>query len=688
MMHIWVQRSRIRPNDEGIPEHLCRIVPTVTEAKAEIRSLLQSEHPPHGITVHLTAGLYRPEEFVFTAEDSSPDCPVIYQADPGAVLHGGLTVPREEWLDPDRAMAVRFPEEIRHKVKMADLTAYGYTPDDWGEMQTIGVFSTDRKYTDVQPGNSCEAFCGERRMTLARYPNEGYLQLDAVADVGDCAEFPPQNYYDSWGERKDHRGGTYILDRETNAHIRRWADDDTAWMFGYFYWDWADSSTPIRLDKEHRRVFTKYVSQHGARKGANYYLYNVPEELDSEGEWYLDRKTGKMYFWPDEEADSVDFYCRDTSLIICTDTCNMTFSGLTLCCTTGDAVRCSGKGMTFSGLLVKNIGGSGMDIRGSDNLVENCEVIHAGKGGVYLYGGDRKTLTPGNNRVTNCLIHHFGEVYQTYQPGVRLNGVGNRCDHCEICHAPHSAIQYSGNELLIEYNDIHDVVLLSSDAGAIYAGQSWTACGNVIRYNYLHQIGAGEFRPDGVYWDDGLSGQTAYSNIIVEAKKHGFLLGGGRENTVERNLIIHCGDAIEYDDRYREGLLRDGWAQRGILDRDGGIWKTLREVPYDTGIWAEKYPRLKDIIWDFDRHDEPDFPANPAYGRVRDNVIIHAEENLGILVEAVRQYSEVENNLLFRTAAAAGLDPETMTLSPDSPVYQTIPDWENIPLEKIGRNKA
>ena len=37
--------------------------------------------------------------------------------------------------------------------------------------------------------------------------NEGFLQLESVADIGDVREFPPQNYYLDWDERRNHRGG-------------------------------------------------------------------------------------------------------------------------------------------------------------------------------------------------------------------------------------------------------------------------------------------------------------------------------------------------------------------------------------------------------------------------------------------------------------------------------------------------
>jgi len=43
------------------------------------------------------------------------------------------------------------------------------------------------------------------------------------------------------------------------------------------------------------------------RAGDRYFVENILEELDSPGEWYLDRKTGRLYWWPDREpAESRD----------------------------------------------------------------------------------------------------------------------------------------------------------------------------------------------------------------------------------------------------------------------------------------------------------------------------------------------------------------------------------------------
>ncbi len=51
------------------------------------------------------------------------------------------------------------------------------------------------------------------------------------------------------------------------------------------------------------------------------------------------------------------------------------------------------------------------------------------------------------------------------------------------------AIGWSGNENIIEFNEIYNVVLETNDAGAIYSGRDPSMQGNVIRYNYFHDIG-------------------------------------------------------------------------------------------------------------------------------------------------------------------------------------------------------
>ena len=43
-------------------------------------------------------------------------------------------------------------------------------------------------------------------------------------------------------------------------------------------------------------------------------------------------------------------------------------------------------------------------------------------------------------------------------------------------------------------------------------------------YNCIYNIGSEGYRPDAIYFDDMLSGQTAYGNLIVNTKKNGIMM--------------------------------------------------------------------------------------------------------------------------------------------------------------------
>ncbi len=660
---------------------------TLTAAREAVRGWKQNglSEP---VTIHVGAGEYRMHGITFDEGDSGTvDCPIVYRADGEVILHGGVSVGRELWQMPDDAMASRFSDDARPHIRMISLTALGLTREDWGEEIAIGSYETSAKYDDAPKGCGCEFFCGGRRMVKARYPNSGFAQLEAIMDVGDVREFPPQNYHRDWFDRRNHRGGAYIIDRATAKRVEGWQEADKAWMFGYFYWDWADSSTPVTFKIENRVVYPKFVSGFAARAGANYYFYNVPEELDSTGEWYLDRETGNLYFWPWNGAETADFSCCGEPLISCKGTHHMTFSGFTVMATMGDGIVVTGNDMTLTALTIKNIAKTAIRVNGYRNTVSDCEITRTGKGGVYVTGGDRASLTPGENRVTNNYIHDFSEIFLTYQGGIELHGVGNMADHNEICTSPHLAIFYSGNDHLIEYNDIHDVVLLSSDAGAIYAGFDWAAHGCVVRYNRLCDIGANAFTPNGIYWDDGLSGQTAYGNILINVKKFSFLVGGGRENNVCGNLIVDSGRAaLQYDDRNRDGFVHGGWAREATNTPDAPHWKHLEAVPYREEPWRKHYPRLKRIKTSFETDpDDIDFPINPAYSCMRDNVVIAPRGEMYEIAESVFTYSEVADNTLYETYEEAGWDVDRGWFVSNSPVLTAHPAVAAIPVSEIGR---
>lgn len=670
---------------------------SIARARDEIRARKQADGLPEGgLTVCVKGGEYSIRSLQFDARDSgTADSPIRYRAygDAPVILNGGITLGNDDFRPVSPPAKERLAYAARGKVVEIDLVTCGLTAADWGKLYAVGAFNTANKYDgDTEGPPACELFFNDDRMTLARWPNgDGYLKTGEILDLGDFAEYPPKNYNPDWGTLRNPRGGTFRVDWHTNQRMKNWQTLDDVWLFGYFYWDWADASTPIKAaDTKNSTLTTAYANSSGFKEDAPYFIYNAFEELDTPGEWYLDRSTGMLYLYPpgDVSTASVTLSVSTESLLDLRGADYLHFTGFELKGSRGNAVTLYGRGNRVEDCLLTNCAESGMDINGYDNVAFANEIKCMGKAGILIDGGDRTTLTPGNNRAENNHIHHYGEIYKTYWGGVRVLGTGNVCAHNEIHDAPHIAIHYSGNDHLLEYNRIYDVVKLSGDAGAIYAGGDFTAYGNVLRYNCIYNIGSGDFRPDGIYFDDAMSGQTAYGNVLVNVPKAGFMLGGGRNLRVYNNLIINADTAIRYDERAREGVLSGGWFSANLGDENGGMLKYLLDSPYRTPLWAERYPHLALVHADFDNADDPYFAANPAGSVVKNNIIVDRSNDVGRIADSVYRYSTVENNpscLILSNPGFVNFRGGDYRLRDDARVLEQLDGFEPIPFEEIGR---
>ena len=105
--------------------------------------------------------------------------------------------------------------------------------------------------------------------------------------------------------------------------------------------------------------------------------------------------------------------------------------------------------------LIRNFGTYGVSIHDSqDSGVAHCDLTGLGSRGIELFGGDRKTLDVGGLYAEDNHIWAYSRWPRTYQAAVAIEGVGARVSHNLIEDAPHNAILLSGNDHVLEYNDV------------------------------------------------------------------------------------------------------------------------------------------------------------------------------------------------------------------------------------------
>lgn len=223
-----------------------------------------------------------------------------------------------------------------------------------------------------------------------------------------------------------------------------------------------------------------------------------------------------------------------------------------------------------------NAGGNAirLDLYAQKIAIKNSLFHNLGQSAVMMigYGPGTKDVNK-HNRVVNNHIHHCGEIYWHSQMITAFQSGHNLIAHNHVHHVPRKAVCISGvrdhflkdgetdrrecvntirwpeigkaithEELLpflhsrhnvIEYNNIHDVLQRLGDGSAI--NLSGSGVGNVVRFNYIHDIPA-VHATCGIRMDEDQTETLIEKNVIVNMGMGGIV--PKQENTIRNNFII------------------------------------------------------------------------------------------------------------------------------------------------------
>ena len=644
-------------SDEG-PGTADQPFATLQAARDAVRKLRTAgDLPREGVIVELAGGTYElTAPFELTAQDSGTEgAPVIYRSRSGerARLVGGrLLTGFAPVTDPD--ILERLDPAARGKVVATSLRDQGIT-------DLAGISAPE--WAQGQPG--LELFFKGRRMTIARWPNDDFATVKSV-DVEGNTEL--RNRVTLSGRMRGVNEGRFVYEGD---RPERWTKEKEIWLHGHWFWDWADQRQKVASIDTDRHVITMEGPNHtfGYRDGQWYYALNLLCELDQPGEWYLDRDTGVLYFWPPEPITDGDAAVSVTPVLVDMQEASCTvLQGLSLEAVRGTAITMrGGAGNLVCACTISNASSWGVRVEGGrDHGVVGCDVSELGEGGIWLDGGDRVSLTAGNHYAENNHVHHCSRWNPLYQPGISVVGVGNRVAHNLLWELPHTAIGFTGNDQTIEYNEIHSAVYMANDAGAIYTSpptEELTMYGHVIRHNYVHHLYGFKNRGcnGAVYLDDLFPGTTIYGNVFQDVPRAAFI-GGGRDNVIENNIFIDCTPSVHIDAR---GL---GWAAGG----EPQLMELLRQYPYDNELWRSRYPTLANII--------EDDPMAPKRNTVARNICVRGAWDE--IENKARGDVTMENNLVGEDPRFVDEAAGNFALRPDSPAFGL--GFKPIPVDRIG----
>ena len=204
-------------------------------------------------------------------------------------------------------------------VLVADLSVLG--------VQSIASWPVQFRSAPEAP----ELFFNDQRMQIAHWPNTTWADISNVFDPG----ADPRD-----GDKSSRLPVFTIAD----PRPRGWNTEAGVWLFGEFTYNWYDEVIRVKsINRDNGQITLAAPALYSVKSG-RFNALNLIEELDSPGEFYIDAKTRRLYFWPPApiEKRRIVLSTLNAPLLSIDNARNVTFSGMTFENGLGDGVHVSG----------------------------------------------------------------------------------------------------------------------------------------------------------------------------------------------------------------------------------------------------------------------------------------------------------------------------------------------------------
>jgi len=392
------------------------------------------------------------------------------------------------------------------------------------------------------------------------------------------------------------------------------------------------------------------------------YLENAREFLDMPGEWYMDRATGVLSYWPRPgedltQAEVVAPVVQNTLLAIAgtqqKSVLNLHFRGIhvehvdwplpehgymglfacNVPCTRENgepghrfveaAVEARyARSCSFRDGGIGRVGAMGLVLREgtADIAVEGNHIQQTGAGGIGLGqcnvgGGYLKAAPPPEPgeyerfRVVNNYVHHCGADYHgatgiavyRMRDSVISHNLIHDTAYFGMCVAGDQdpAWQFmEGNK--VERNHIHHAMQITQDGAGLYACFSHKGSNNFIRANLIHDTSANHASA-GMYLDSKCAGVNFAHNVIYRNPSMTLILDNNQDLAKNRwtgNLVLSAKEEAPPEEFVE--------AMKAYAGLDPGYRRTLQAIAPQRCDLLALEPASTDASWRADQFDLPD----------------------------------------------------------------------------------
>lgn len=409
-----------------------------------------------------------------------------------------------------------------------------------------------------------------KRVYRARFPRNGYLKV-----AGICKE----------DEKNEWNEGVYRF-KFNKGDIKRWNSFKNGEII--LLAKWVDSRLPILSINEEKRIveFSKRTA-HKPIKNDLYYIENI-FELINRNQWYFDYENGTLYFYPEEGTRKFNFIAPKFENVLKVVGCpeenkyveyihfhNISFSHtewyipekslrgkdvggfMQASIEVPGAIYCEGmKNCKFEDCEINDIGTYGIELgKGcQNNKIIKCKIHDIGAGGIKIGENiirDEENLQTFGNEIDGCIIKNGGQIFHD-SVGIWIGqSYGNKVLNNEICDFYYTGISIGwtwgygkslANNNIVRFNYIHNIGKkkngdgpILSDMGAIYT--LGIQEGTLISNNLLCDIYGYWYGGWGIYLDEGSSFIVAENNLVYNTTHGGFHQHYGKENIIRNNIF-------------------------------------------------------------------------------------------------------------------------------------------------------